>query len=111
MDDVVLAFAQKCRKCGKEIFPGPSWVYKDGSRYYCSWKCYNHRKDGIPKKKILIPNIGDTIKILYVSGIPVLWGKEGVVKHIDSMGQLHGTWGRLVIIPGEDKYVIVEEKK
>ena len=35
-------------------------------------------------------------------------GREGVVEHIDSMGQLHGTWGGLAVIPGEDKFVIIE---
>lgn len=34
-------------------------------------------------------------------------GKEGVVKHIDDMGQLHGTWGELAIIPGEDEIEII----
>lgn len=29
-------------------------------------------------------------------------GREGVIKYIDSMGQLHGTWGGLAIIPEVD---------
>lgn len=35
-------------------------------------------------------------------------GREGVVEHIDSMGQLHGTWGGLAVIPGEDRFVIIQ---
>ena len=29
-------------------------------------------------------------------------GREGVIEFIDSMGQLHGTWGGLAIIPEVD---------
>jgi len=29
-------------------------------------------------------------------------GKSGVIEHIDSIGQLHGTWGGLAIIPEID---------
>ena len=35
-------------------------------------------------------------------------GKEGVVEHIDSMGQLHGTWGGLAVIPGEDLFTVLK---
>lgn len=34
-----------CRKCKKEIYITPEWVYKDGWGVYCSWKCFNHRFD------------------------------------------------------------------
>lgn len=37
-------------------------------------------------------------------------GREGVVEHIDSMGQLHGTWGGLAVIPGEDRFVVIGKK-
>ena len=56
---------------------------------------------------------GDTIQITqlndpYDHTYP---GREGVVEHIDSMGQLHGTWGGLAVIPGEDKFIIVKRKE
>ena len=35
-------------------------------------------------------------------------GKTGTVEHIDSIGQLHGTWGGLALIPGVDEYEISE---
>ena len=108
MEDIVFPYAHKCIKCGKEVFPTPQWVYRRGNKYYCSWKCY--RSDPPPKRKVVIPNIGDTIKIVYVSGIPGYTGKVGVVNHIDSMGQLHGTWGHWVIVPGEDRYKIIGEQ-
>ena len=37
-------------------------------------------------------------------------GREGVVQHVDSLGQLHGTWGGLAVIPGEDSFKVLEEK-
>ena len=38
-------------------------------------------------------------------------GVEGIVEHIDDMGQLHGTWGGLAIIPGEDKFIVTEHNE
>ena len=35
-------------------------------------------------------------------------GKEGRVTMIDSIGQLHGTWGGLAVIPDEDEFVKVQ---
>ena len=32
----------------------------------------------------------------------------GTVEHVDDMGQLHGTWGGLGAIPGED-YISLED--
>jgi len=37
-------------------------------------------------------------------------GRTGIVNHIDSAGQFHGTWGGIAIIPQIDKYEIVESK-
>ena len=51
--------------------------------------------------------VGDTIKIIDMSGEPHYCGRVGVVTHIDSMGQLHGTWGGLAVIPGEDAYEVI----
>ena len=56
---------------------------------------------------------GDTIRILHMSDpyIPSgsYNGREGVVEHIDSIGQLHGTWGGLAVIPGEDKFEVIRK--
>ena len=35
-------------------------------------------------------------------------GRTGTVEFIDSIGQLHGTWGGLAIIPEVDDFEIVE---
>lgn len=31
-------------------------------------------------------------------------GRTGVVESIDSLGQIHGTWGGLALIPGKDRF-------
>lgn len=54
--------------------------------------------------------VGDIIKIValddpYDKTYP---GRIGTVTHIDSMGQLHGTWGGLAVIPEVDVYEIVK---
>lgn len=55
---------------------------------------------------------GDTVRILSMSDpyIPQgsYNGKEGVVQSIDDAGQLHGTWGGLALIPGEDRFEIIK---
>jgi len=53
--------------------------------------------------------IGDKIKITYMSGEPRYTGKEGTITSIDCMGQFHGTWGGLAVIPGEDGYIVLQK--
>ena len=103
----------KCKKCGKEIFPKSDWAYKrlskKGYHFYCSWKCYRSVRK--PKREIILPKVGDTIRIITVPGIQEYSRKEGVVEFYDCFGQMHGTWGGWVIIPGEDNYEIIGEKE
>ena len=49
-------------------------------------------------------NVGDTIRIIEMQGEPQYTGREGVVRSIDDAGQLHGDWGGLAVIPGEDQF-------
>ena len=98
-----------CKNCGKEIFPTPQWTYKRETNYFCSWKCYRYDEKLQPKKEIVLPKVGDTINIIYISGIPTYSNKVGVVEFFDTMGQMHGTWGGFVVIPGEDVYKIIGE--
>ena len=54
--------------------------------------------------------VGDIIRINYMSGEPQYEGREGTIVRIDNMGQytlLHGTWGGLAVIPGEDSFVVI----
>lgn len=55
--------------------------------------------------------IGKKIEILYMEGEPQYTGRKGIVTHIDSIGQLHGTWGGLAIIPGKDSFRVVVESE
>ena len=57
-------------------------------------------------------HVGDTIKIPRLDDPydNTYVGREGVIEFIDSMGQLHGTWGGLAVIPGEDRFVVIEKK-
>lgn len=103
--------SKRCPKCGKEIFPTSQWAYRKESKYYCSWKCFNQREDDKPKKEIVMPKVGDKIRIISMGAIFDYVGKTGVVKSIDFMGQLHGTWGSLVIVPSEDTIEIIGEEE
>jgi hypothetical protein len=56
--------------------------------------------------------VGDKIRIIRMEDVRAndYNGKEGVVEHIDSIGQLHGTWGGLAVIPECDSFVIIKNK-
>ena len=54
------------------------------------------------------PEVGDAIHIYHMFGESEYNGAEGVVTHIDDIGQIHGTWGGLALVPGDD-YEIIEE--
>jgi len=53
--------------------------------------------------------VGDRIRIIDMNDPYGLYyqGQEGIVEHIDDLGQLHGTWGGLAVIPEEDKFEII----
>ncbi len=53
--------------------------------------------------------VGDTLRIIEMKGEPHYTGKEGVVKFIDDIGQLHGTWGGCAIISEEDRFEIIRK--
>lgn len=57
-----------------------------------------------------MPKIGDKLKILHMEGEPHYTGKVGTVTHIDSIGQIHGTWGGLAIQPEHDSWEVIETK-
>lgn len=33
---------KKCPECGKEFYPATEHIFKDGSKVFCKWSCYNH---------------------------------------------------------------------
>lgn len=51
--------------------------------------------------------LGKRIRIIEMNGEPSYTGKDGIVTHVDGIGQLHGTWGSLAVIPGTDEYEII----
>ena len=38
------------------------------------------------------------------------FGRVGYITHIDDIGQLHGTWGGLALVPDLDNFIVVEEE-
>lgn len=54
---------------------------------------------------------GDKIRIIQMMGEPQYTGKEGIVKSIDSIGQIWGTWGGCALIPEKDQFIIIEGKE
>ena len=63
----------------------------------------------IPLDYLKSTYVGKTIKILDMAGEKEYKGRVGVVKLVDDIGQLHGTWGGLALIPTEDQFEIVEQ--
>lgn len=55
--------------------------------------------------------VGTKIRIINMNGEPQYTGREGVITHIDDLGQLHGTWGGCAIIPGVDSFEVVDDEK
>lgn len=53
--------------------------------------------------------IGKKIEIVYMSGEPRYTGRIGTITHVDDMGQIHGTWGGLALIDGEDEYRVIDD--
>jgi len=51
---------------------------------------------------------GDTIRIIEMKGEPRYTGKIGTVEHVDSIGQIHVTWGGCAIQPERDTYEILQ---
>lgn len=37
-------------------------------------------------------------------------GKSGIITHIDSYGQIHGTWNGLAVIPELDEFIVSDDK-
>lgn len=55
--------------------------------------------------------VGKTVKIINMKGEPQYSGKIGVVKSVDDIGQLHGSWGGCAIQPENDTFEIIKEEK
>lgn len=52
--------------------------------------------------------IGVKIRINHIEGVASATGLEGVVKSVDDLGQLHGTWNSIAVLYFEDDIDIIE---
>lgn len=52
--------------------------------------------------------LGKTLKIIYMEGEPQYTCRTGIVKSIDDMGQIHGSWGGCALIPGTDEWEVID---
>lgn len=53
--------------------------------------------------------VGKRIRIDDMPGEPDYTGKTGTVEFIDSLGQLHGSWGGLAVVPESDRFTVLED--
>lgn len=51
--------------------------------------------------------VGDRIRIISMEDEPRYTGRTGVVEYIDSIGQIHGTWGGCALVPNIDEFEII----
>lgn len=87
-------------------------IHSDDRCFTCPYYLYCNEEAtvcGLKKGKKQMAKVGDKIKILNMDGEPQYSGREGEITHIDDMGQLHGTWGGLAVIPGQDAYTVIEK--
>ena len=54
-------------------------------------------------------SVGDKIKIIRMVDEPEYSGRTGTITSIDDMGQFHGTWGGLAVLPDEDSFEIISQ--
>lgn len=55
--------------------------------------------------------VGDKIQIEYMVGEPQYSGRKGIVRCIDDMGQIHGSWGGLALNDGDVFRVLNKESE
>ena len=61
------------------------------------------------KKEVVEKYLGRTIMILSLKDESDAYAyRTGVVESIDDIGQLHGTWGSLAVIPDVDEFVVMD---
>jgi hypothetical protein len=51
--------------------------------------------------------VGKEIRIISMEGEPHYTGKQGIIKSVDGIGQLHGSWGGLAINPLTDNFEVL----
>lgn len=61
------------------------------------------KTDSLIGKKIRIIKMDDVLSGSSYNG------REGYITSVDAIGQLHGTWGFLALIPGVDEYEYIKD--
>jgi hypothetical protein len=51
--------------------------------------------------------VGKEIRIITMEGEPHYTGKQGIIKSVDGIGQLHGSWGGLAVNPSIDNFEVL----
>lgn len=51
--------------------------------------------------------LGKTVRVNILDDWNPILNKTGIVEYVDDMGQLHGTWGGLAVIPDIDDIELV----
>ena len=51
---------------------------------------------------------GDKVHINWMEGEPQYANREGIVRSIDSINQIHGSWGGLALTFSDD-FIIIED--
>ena len=65
-----------------------------------------NKEEQVKRNKELF--IGCEIAITHLDGEDGTYdGRTGVVEYVDDMGDLHGTWGFLAVIPGQDQFRVI----
>ena len=60
------------------------------------------------QQKEILYKAGQKVRIIHLEGEDNRYdGQEGVIEDIDAIGQLHGTWGGLAIIPEADEFIVI----
>lgn len=56
--------------------------------------------------------VGQQIHINHLQGEDNRYDdREGIIMKIDGIGQLHGTWGSLAVIPEQDDFHVIDSVK
>ena len=104
---------ERCCICGKEIegYGNNAEPVRDGRCCdSCNWDVVLPAR--ILKLGVVIDRqearVGDKIRIIHMEGEPDYTGREGVVEHIDDIGQLHGTWGGCGVLKDVDTYIVIK---
>lgn len=107
---------KKCQICGKK-FIGYGHNAEPVNSGLCCDRCQYIVSAERLRRTLPVPfRVGQKIHILKLKGEEQLTGetyenREGVITSVDDIGQLHGTWGGLAVIPEVDRFYVVRDSE